>query len=97
MNTREPCGSELARDEAVTSNITASRPTAIASKLSSHRGFVVDAGAMNTRAPLWELSLLAKGPAGHAQNQQAKTGATEVAPVVLPVEARIFVGPRNHR
>ncbi len=26
-----------------------------------------------------------------------KTGATEIAPVVVPVVVRIFVGPRNHR
>ncbi|WP_241802171.1 hypothetical protein, partial [Pseudomonas corrugata] len=34
----------------------------------------------------------------HPDSQQAKkTGATEVAPVVVPVAVRIFVGPLSHR
>jgi len=54
--------------------------------------------AAYTTVPLWEPSLLAMRPAAiHINRQAKKTGATEVAPVVVPVAARIFVGPCNHR
>ncbi|AHL36929.1 hypothetical protein CD58_19875 [Pseudomonas brassicacearum] len=64
----------------------------------SPHGIGVDWQIRARRNAIVGASLLAMRPASLAQNQQAKkTGATEVAPVVLPMAARMFVGPHNHR
>ncbi len=61
-------GARLARDGGGTFNIAASCPTAIASKLSSHRGFVVKAGSVPLlRDSMWEQGLPAMG--GHIQHR----------------------------
>ncbi|BBP56424.1 hypothetical protein PHLH4_00140 [Pseudomonas sp. St316] len=69
-STPNPCGSELARDDAGTFNIDASSPTAIASKLSSHSfsGFV-HRHRLHPQS-LWEPSLLAMTPV-HSTSMQA--------------------------
>ncbi len=55
-------GARLARDGGGTFNIAASCPTAIASKLSSHRGFVLKAGSVPLlRDSMWEQGLPAMG------------------------------------
>ncbi len=55
-------GARLARDGGGTFNIAASCPTAIASKLSSHRGFVLKAGSVPfPRDSMWEQGLPAMG------------------------------------
>ncbi len=64
-------GARLARDGGGTFNIAASCPTAIASKLSSHRGFVVKAGSVPLlRDSMWEQGLPAMA-AAHSTSLQA--------------------------
>ncbi len=65
-----PVGAELARDGGGTFNIDASRPTAIASKLSSHSFFGFAHRHRIHPQPLWEPSLLAMA-AAHSISMQA--------------------------